>query len=282
MSFTQRTITPKNAQIKYLSQYPDYYNTFNKAKFSSFKDKMKNSSYKPDYNNYRSNQYNFNTFYKASSPFNYINNKNDKDGLLVCYNGGPRKQFHPLITKDNLNQILKNRRSISTRYKRPCGCYSNYNISKYSQEYIYPNYEYNNYYKSNNLPYIGDNVNARYTNQNDYISPRMGNKKITYKLKDNNNVNAEDYRNNTEANNYPNNNNIEMEKNEENQNKNKGEVCEENIEEKKEELKEENENDKKSFTYFNLKPRRSFRKVQIFNNFKPFLVDDFKEYGYYE
>ena len=171
MSFSQRTKTPKNSKIKFLTEYPNYYNSFNTAKFSSFRDKIKKSSYKPEYNNYRVNQYNFNTFYKSTAPFNYINNKNDKDGLLVCYNGGPRKQFRPLITKDNLNQIIKNRRSISTRYKRPCGCYSNYNISKYSQEYIYPNYErnehYNNFYKNNNLPYIGDNENDRYANQMD-------------------------------------------------------------------------------------------------------------------
>jgi hypothetical protein len=288
MSFTQRTKTPKNSKIKYLTEYPDYYNTFNKAKFSSFRYKIKKSTYKPDYNNYRSNQNNFNTFYKSTAPFNYINNKNNKDGLLVCYNGGPRKQFRPLITKDNLNQILKNRRSISTRYKRPCGCYSNYNISKYSQEYIYPpNYErneqYNNFYKSTNLPYIGDNVNERYSNQNAFITPRMENRKITYKLKDNDNFNDDNYRINTEANNYQNDNNIEMEKNEENQNENKGEVLEEQIEEKKEEIKEEqSDNYKKSFNYFNLKPRRRFHKIQIFNNCKPFLVDDFKDYGYYE
>lgn len=33
--------------------------------------------------------------------------------------------------------------------------------------------------------------------------------------------------------------------------------------------------------YLNLKPRRRFHKTQIFNNYKPFLVDDFKDYGEY-
>ena len=284
MSFTQRAKTPKSAKIKFLTEYPDYYNTFNKAKFSYFRDKIKKNEYKQNYNNYGTNQYKLNTFYKSSTPFNYIINKHDKDGLLVYYNGGPRKQFHPLLTKDNLNQILKNRRSISTRYKRPCGCYSNYNITKYSQEYIYPNYERNeHFYKSNNLPYIGDNDNSRYINQSRFISPQIANRKITNKLKDDDNYNNSKYRINTETNNYKNNKILQSEKNEEIENENKAEAHEEKIEEKKEEIKdEEKEKNKKSFNYFNLKPRRRFHKIQIFNNCKPFLVDDFKDYGYYE
>ena len=276
MSFTPRAKAPKSTKIKFLKEYPDYYNTFNKAKFSSFRDKIKKNSYKQTYNNYGMKQYKLNTFYKSSTPFNYIINKHDKDGLLVYYNGGPRKQFGLLITKYNLNQILKNRRSFSTRYKRPCGCYSNYNISKYSQEYIYPNYERNeHFYKSNNLPYIGDNDNSRDINQSGFISPQIGNRKINYKF----NINDTKYRINTENNNYENNKNMQFEKNEEIENKNKVEDHEEQIEEIKD---EENKKYKKNFNYFNLKPRRRFHKIQIFNNCKPFLVDDFKDYGYYE
>ena len=48
------------------------------------------------------------------------------------------------------------------------------------------------------------------------------------------------------------------------------------------EEKEENKKSKNIVNYFRIKPKRRFHKVQIFNNYKPFLVDDFKDYADYE
>ena len=289
MSFTQRAKTPNNSNEKFLTESTNHYNTFNKARFSSFRDKIKKKAYNSDINYYRPNSYKGSTFLKSTAPFKYSNNRNERNGLLVCYNGGPRKKFHPIITRDNLSQFLRNR-STSYRFKRPCGCYSNYYSEKYKPEYYYPNYErneqYNTFYKQNNLPYISDNDNLRYTNG--FMSPQIGNRKngnITYKLKDN--FEDEKLRINTESNNYEKNQNME------NQNQEQNEKKEENNEVKYEEKKEEINGEKyeyesykekmrKKFSYFNIRPRRSFHKVQIFNNCKPFLVDDFKEYGYYE
>ena len=286
MSFYQRAKTPKNGKDKFLTEYQDHYNTFNKTNLSSFRDKIKKKAYNSPYNNYMPNSYKYTTFMKSSAPFNYYNNMNDRNGLLVCYNGGPRKEFRPIITRDNLAQILRNR-SNSFKYRKPCGCYSNFYCSKYTPEYEYPNYErrdnYNTYHRENketNLPYIYDNENLRHSH--DFMSPQMGlrkNEKITYKLKGN--LDEEKNRINTDSNAC-----------ECNQNKNpeieEQEKKEEIHEEKKEEINEEEKkekienNNRKNLNCFNLRPRRRFHKVQIFNNCKPFLVDDFKEYGYYE
>ena len=285
MSFTKRANTPNYSKINNITEVQDHYNTFNKTNYSSFRDKIKlknNKIYNSNYNAFNPNPYNTTTFFRSTAPFNYYNKANDRNGLLICYNGGPRKKYNPLITRDNLSQYLKNR-SNSLKYRRPCGCYSKYYSSKYRPEYDYPNFErsqqYNTFYKHNNfnnLPNISGNDNLRYSY--DFMTPKIENKKkITYKLKGNSD--SGNNRLNTDINNYQ---NLEAENQE--QNAKKEEVVEENHEEVKAEINNENEKNenKKKFNYFNLKPRRRFHKVQIFNNYKPFLVDDFKEYGYYE
>ena len=282
MSFAKRATTPNYSKLNNLTEVQDHYNTFNtfnKANYSSFRDKIQHKNkYKPNYNAYNAyipNPYNSTTFFSSSAPFNYYNKSEDKNGLLICYNGGPRKKYNPLIKRANLSQYLKNR-SKTLKYKRPCGCYSNYYSSKYMPEYDYSNFE-----RSRQLPNISGNNNLRYSYDN--MTPRIDNrKKITYKLKDN--FDNSNNRLNTVYNNYERNENLETENKEQNLKKEE-EAVEENQEEKNEEIKPQiiNEDEKKEkFNYFNLRPRRRFHKVQIFNNYKPFLVDDFKEYGYYE
>ena len=287
MSFTQRDNTPNYSKISNLTEAQDYYNTFNKVNYSSLRDKikLKNKIYNSNYNAYIPNTYNNTTFFRSKAPFNYYNNVNDRNDLMICYNGGPKKQYNTLTTRDNISQYLKNR-SKTLKYKRPCGCYSKYYSTKYRHEYDYPNFErsrqYNTLYKQNNLNYlpnISGNDNLRYSY--DFMTPRTENKKnITYKLKGNSDNGNN--RLNTDINNYEPHQNLETENQE--QNVKKEEIVEENHEEIKPALineKEKNRN-KKKLNYFNLRPRRRFHKIQIFNNYKPFLVDDFKEYGYYE
>ena len=185
MSFAKRATTPNYSKLNNLTEVQDHYNTFNtfnKANYSSFRDKIQHKNkYKPNYNAYNAyipNPYNSTTFFSSSAPFNYYNKSEDKNGLLICYNGGPRKKYNPLIQRANLSQYLKNR-SKTLKYKRPCGCYSNYYSSKYMPEYDYSNFE-----RSPQLPNISGNNNLRYSYDN--MTPRIDNrKKITYKLKDN-------------------------------------------------------------------------------------------------
>jgi len=258
MAYMKRSNISKDLPAPFSTEYHETYNTFNKAKFPNLRDKMNNSS---KFRNYTQNTA-YKTFLKSSSPFNYYNN--ERNNLQVNFNGGPKREFAPILSKTNLMN-----RSSSLRYKRPCGCPSKYNISKYSECYE-PEYEnnlYRNYgtyqYNQRDLPYINTRDNLRYSNdfnRNEYGSsgfytdrynntPQVKNVsgKIKYKLND--------YRMNTD------NNNEKLE----NKNNNKN---------------EEDYNNKKNF--FKVATRRTFRKTQIFNNYKPFLVDDFRDYGDYE
>ena len=283
MSFPYRPRTPTNAKVKFLTEYRDYPNTFNNAGFTTFRDRLKKGSFNKNYINYKPNPYA--SFLKSSAPFKYYNNEKDK--LLVCYNGGPRKEFRPLITRENLAKFLRNR-SATLRYRKPCGCFSNYNLQKY-QSFKCPCKEhYNTFYQKKELPQINDNDNIRYNNI--LMTPPSKNRtngKITYKLK--NNFNSENYRINTESNNYENDKIRDKEAKEEDKNNAEKENKEEIIEKKKEENvieKRDQKPYKRSYYNFfnisNIRPRVSFHKIQIFNNCKPFLVDDFKDYGYYE
>lgn len=281
MSFTYRPKTPTNSRIKFLTEYRDYQNTFNNAGLTTFRDKLKKKSFNRNFNKNKTNPYA--TFLKSSAPFKYYNN--DKEKLLVCYNGGPKKEFRPIITRENLAKFLKNTKNLF-RFRRPCGCFSNKNLQKYECiNYPYKEH-YDTYYQKQKLPQINESDNIRYSNR--LCSPQLDNRahgKITYKLK--NNFNNENYRINTESNNYEK-NKIENKENKEEKKNNEelnSELNEYKEEEKVIERKAEKPYKKSYYNFFNIsniRPRTSFRKIQIFNNCKPFLVDEFKDYGYYE
>ena len=274
MSFNVKPKTSMYKNEKFMTEYQECYNTFNKSNYSSFRDRMNINNLRQSFNNnnYRSNSYN--SFYKSSAPFTCANNTNNKGGLLVHFNGGPKKYLRQFMPKQNLSQFLNNR-SSSFKFRRPCGCYSNYNISKYTQCWDYPYHDrpeqYNTNYQMNELPPI-DGENMRYSNGANTLQAKNNGKK-TFKLKQSGDdgkcvatdSNCENYKNEE----------IEKKNEDVNQNTNEAKVNEEKKEEKKSDVKNR-------FYYFNTKPRRRFHKVQIFNNYKPFLVDDFKDYGDYE
>ena len=122
------------------------------------------------------------------------------------------------------------------------------------------------------MPAIDRDYNARYADENymnKFDKPKIRNKggKISYKLKENvdefKREEKEEERMYTEPSNKE---NIET----------KNRAMNEKIN------PEKNVNDDfRKKNYLNLKPRRRFHKTQIFNNYKPFLVDDFKDYGEY-
>lgn len=281
MSFTNRAKTPRYSKYKFLTESHDFINNFNKINSSSFKDEIKKKKLNHKFKNYYSINQSINqnsTFFKSLAPFNYYRQSKEKDNLLVCYNGGPQKEYTPLITRENLSQFLKNR-SNSIKYKRPCGCYSKFNISKYNKIYYSPNDIEKEDYNKGEFPLIMNNDNIRFSNG--FISPKLRKNNIL-KAKHELNINNHDndnFRINTISNNF----NLEQ-KNENQKNAENKDICQLEIEEKKERKEKViNEiNIEKKFNYFNLKPKKRFHKIQIFNNCKPFLVDDFKDYGYYE
>ena len=268
MSFANRPLTPRSIPPQFLTEYHKCYNTFNKSQNISFRDKIQKSFVHPKYVNFNNNRpHSYRTFLKSAAPFNYYNDR--RDNLLVCYNGGPKKEFQ----STSRAKYEKNRRATSLKYKRPCGCYSNYNLSKYSQCFD-PCFNYNTFYQENELPIIDRNNNARYSDENymnKFDKPKIRNKggKISYKLREN----VEDF---------------EKEEKEEEKmytepnNKENIETKNKDLNEKINKEKSMNDDFRKKKYYLNVKPRRRFHKTQIFNNYKPFLVDDFKDYGEYE
>ena len=267
MSFANRPLTPRSIPPQFLTEYHKCYNTFNKSQNISFRDKIQKSFVHPKYVNFNNNRpHSYRTFLKSAAPFNYYNDR--RDNLLVCYNGGPKKEFQ----STSRAKYEKNRRATSLKYKRPCGCYSNYNLSKYSQCFD-PCFNYNTFYQENELPIIDRNNNARYSDENymnKFDKPKIRNKggKISYKLREN----VEDF---------------EKEEKEEEKmytepnNKENIETKNKDLNEKINKEKRMNDGFRKKKYYLNVKPRRRFHKTQIFNNYKPFLVDDFKDYGEY-
>ena len=276
MSFYNQTYKRKNLS----SDYKNYYNTFNNTNYYSVRDKMENKYLNQNKENKSTRINKRCTFLKSSAPF-YVCNNSGKNGLLIRYNGGPQIKLYPKINKTNLSQSL-NRRSTSLKFKRPCGCLSNYNISKYSQFWDYPNYTDN--YQTNNYTFH-DGENMRYSNG--FQTPQCKNKsKLTFKLKKNNvndnylgNVGESIYKKeeNEKRNDANNDDNNDVNINVNNDVNNDANKQIDKIEEK-----EESKKSKNIVNYFRIKPKRRFHKVQIFNNYKPFLVDDFKDYADYE
>ena len=158
------------------------------------------------------------------------------------------------------------------KFRKPCGCLSNKNLQKY-QCINYPYKDnYDSYCYKQELPQINYNDNFGYTNVK-LLNPQFDNRTNKKILKN--------YRINTESNYY------EKQKkgeNEEEQNNNE-DLHKYKEEEKIIERMEEKPYKKSYYNLYNIsniRPRRSFNKRQIFNNYKPFLIDDFKDYGYYE
>ena len=166
-------------------------------------------------------EYSRGTFFKSSTPFNFIRNKNNKNEFFVCYNGGPVKKFNLAPKKIHLNLDNSNIYSDIMKYRLKSKNFLTTNNEKEKLKY---NYLYNHLEEEKNKDeFINTNETA-------------------YKLKN------------------PDINVTEVENSKENRNE-----------------KEEEEKGKKNF--FKIKKKRNFLKIQIHNNCKPFLVDDYRYYA---
>lgn len=238
----------------------------------------------------RYNQYN--SLMRASAPFNYYSNPNGTDGYVVCYNGGYLKRFHPLVTRNDLAKYLKARSLFDERQRAVFQKPENYFLPRPNcvpnpvVDRLYNKSQDNFYHRGRQCrgyerqPMIGNGMCHRYANSMGRTT-RGGNKKIFYKMNNN------EYCNNCPQNYYSeyDQNNMNMGGNEVQENyippkiepQRNPEIKEQKIEEKKDEGNKE----KKITSIFKPRTYRRFHKVQIFNNYKPFLVDGFKEYADY-
>lgn len=250
----------------------------------------------------RYNQYN--SLMRASAPFNYYGNPNGTDGYAICYNGGMVKRFHPLVTRRDLSKYLKTRNAFGPRqqafFQRPenyylpkPNCVPNPVVDRLynrSVDNFYPkiNRRTNQNYSVNwgRPPFAQTTMNKRYSNS--LMTPsgnerRNKGKIINYKLNYNDNLynNSNCPQNCNNVNNEEVNNNI----NTINQNfvqketQNKGNFSNNNPNAPKE--KDLNNLNFNVSSSYKPKLKRRFHKVQIFNNFKPFLVEEFKEFDDY-
>lgn len=198
------------------------------------------------------------SFMNSLAPFNYYINPANKNTFLINYNGGPQKQPYTFIKRDDLKTNLNDQQIIYNNFK-PCGCLSQNYIPKLSRNLSYNQYfkyndidmnkNQNNNYDKVNFSHSNNNF-KRYNTPNHFRMTKDGKIILTLK-KFRNEKNNEDY-------------NIRYE----NQNK-----IENN---------EKNDRSRNIFysSLYNFRPRlfNKFHKTQIFNQCKPFLVDEFKEF----
>ena len=228
---------------------------------------------------------------KSSSNVNLFNHPIQKEKYISCYKFIDRNKLYPLITRNDLSKYFKND-SILLKHKKPCYSCNKINEGNYGRNY------YSVFKKS--FPFVKGNfcgeikkfvprynTPAHSRNQVNKIKDRFF-QEITNKY--NNNYTTEDtYRTKNMFKNI-----YDMEKKEEQKEEHKEEQKEEQKNEKEEfnlnEFLKKNENKKfnvisrnsTSSYFYRPMTRKRFHKTQIFDNCKPFLVDEFKEYGEYK
>ena len=244
-----------NLSLQFKTEYSDYLNPYNKSNSIYFRDTIKQFCPHQRYVDHRPHPYR--SFVKPPSDFNYFNNPTEKDSFVPCFKNYPKRELLPLVTRQDLAKYLKNNGKLIS-HKRPCNSCSRINYGNYGRNY------YTIEHKS--FPFINGNftgTNFRVTNGFSTIYQTRNDRKrrLRYKIKnyDNNKTNEEF--------------NNEYYENQKNYSENKNQS---NI----------NRNNFYEGEYFGggATPnyKRRFNKTQIFNHYKPFMVDDFKEFADYE
>lgn len=197
--------------------------------------------------------------YADHMPYAYRPNVKPQ-GEFPCFENYPKGDFNPLTSKENLNKYLKAKNSLFNRHSQCQACQKlnrsygkNYNTS-YQKPFPLIKGNYPNLKKSNKTPYQAKNklYNTINYDNRDYESYNEDSNvkypKIEKKSNGLDNTEKQNNRYNTiEATNS---------------------------------IKKENQ----VINSYSYQPRfrRTFHKRQIFNNYKPFMVDDFHEYADYE
>ena len=249
--------------LQFHTDYNNYLSPYNKTNSIYFRDTIKQFCPHQRYVDHR--PYPYRSFVKPPTDFNYFNNPIEKDSFVPCYIKYPTRELQPLVTRQDLAKYLKNNGKLIS-HQRPCNSCSRINNGNYGRNY------YTIYHKS--FPFI----NGNFTGTNfgiktgfNYPNTTRNNRsqRLRYKIRDydNNNINNE-YNNN--FNNEYNENNNEFNNIEQKENKKDNNIINRN---------KYFEND-----YLGATPKykRRFHKTQIFNHYKPFMVDDFKEFADYE
>lgn len=198
---------------------------------------------------------------KTNSYLNQFNFPIEKDKFISCYKQLDKRKFHPLITREDLSKFLKFNTALF-KHKKPCEPCNIINQGNYGKNY------YSVIKKS--FPFIKGNFcgdiskfTPKFSMSN--IHSRNTDKKLRYKLIDN----------------IPPDYNTEVRPQSANREKNIFNMTPRN---RFEEMKNErcnnfqilSRNNSNGFLFSNT--RTGFHKTQIFNNMKPFLVDEHKAF----
>ena len=266
-AFHQNTMKNNNS-VNYKTEYFDNYIPINQKNSIYFRDTIKQFCPHQRYVDHRPNP--FRNFVQPPTNFNYYNNPTEKDTFIPCYNNYPRRDLLPLVTRQDLSKYIKNNGRIF-KHNKPCKSCSRINEGNYGRNY------YTIYHKS--FPFINGNfTGTNFRIKNRFINPYQtrNNGQPRYNINDeNNNIYQRNYESNID-NRYDNNMN----------NMNNNDAINENAKNNNETEIKQNENNtinaKNTTSNYTPKFRRSFHKTQIFNHYKPFMVDDFKEFADYE
>lgn len=254
MSSLEENKNKYNSSLQFKTEYLDYLNPYQKSNSIYFRDTIKQFCPHQRYVDHR--PYPYRPFVKPTN-FNYFNSPTEKDSFIPCFKSYPKRELLPLVTRQDLAKYLKNNGKLIS-HKRPCNSCSRINYGNYGRNY------YTIEHKS--FPFINGNftgTNFRIINGFSTLYQERNDRKrrLPYKIKDydNNQTNGEF--------------NNEYYENQKNYSENKNQS---NI----------NRNNFYKTEYFRggATPnyKRRFNKTQIFNHYKPFMVDDFKEFADYE
>ena len=181
----------------------------------------------------------------GNSSFPFIAKKNSAN--TFNYNGVPQNKLHS-FTKDNFNKDLDSNEELIYKNFKPCGCPYKSAMPKLNK----------------NLTFFGNYENSINTNKNNYFSDRHFNRNF------NEHKTAKALR-------FSNDGKIIYTLKKFNENNNKNLRYENKI-------NNENKTNKNCYRFYNscfcFRPKlnKKFHKTQIFNFYKPFLMDDFQEF----
>ena len=271
MSTLLKNYPENNPSFHYRTNNGEYLNPYSKKNAIYFRDTIKQFCPHQRFVDHR--PYTYRNFPKAPYYFNYFNTPTEKDSFVPCYKNYAKREICPLVKREDLEKFLKSDDKL-IKHRRPCISCSKINQGNYGRNYYTINQK--------SFPFINGNftgTNFRITNGFKTPSQMRNTGRIKYKLKDYDTY--DNYNNYNNYDNYQTNKEFNKEYNE----NEKVDIKNEN-----EDIKNENENtikDNNNKTISNelgniSKYKRRFRKTQIFNNYKPFMVDDFKEYADYE
>ena len=237
------------SSLQFRTYNNNYISPYNKKQSIYFRDTIKQFCPHQRFVDHRT--YPIRTFSRPPIDFNYYNNPTEKDSFVPCFINYPKRELRPLVTRQDLVKFLKTNGRLLNHH-RPCNSCNRINNGNYGRNY------YTIYQKS--FPFINGNfTGTNFRIRTGYQTPIGGGTR--YKLR-NYDYKGDDY----------NQFNNECDENENKSEKIKNETN----------LKDKNKMASSDYFATNPKKLRKFHKTQIFNHYKPFMVDDFKEYADYE